>query len=154
MSARLLYVVDPMCSWCYGFAPVLDAVRGKLRADVSMDLVMGGLAPDSDAPMDAETRQYVQQAWRAVEAQTRVPFNHDFWTECAPRRSTYIACRAVILARAEAKEWDMLRAIQTAYYREARNPSDASTLVDLAAKLGMDAASFKAHLNAPETHRL
>ena len=54
MSARLLYVVDPMCSWCYGFAPVLDAVRGKLRADVSMDLVMGGLAPDSDAPKSAE----------------------------------------------------------------------------------------------------
>ena len=25
MSARLLYVMDPMCSWCWGFAPVAKA---------------------------------------------------------------------------------------------------------------------------------
>ena len=28
MPARLLYVMDPMCSWCWGFAPVAEALVG------------------------------------------------------------------------------------------------------------------------------
>ena len=26
MASRLLYVMDPMCSWCWGFAPVVAAL--------------------------------------------------------------------------------------------------------------------------------
>ncbi len=154
MSARILYVVDPMCSWCYGFAPALAAVRKRLREDVTMDLVMGGLAPDSDEPMDKTTRGYVQHAWRAVESATGQPFNHAFWTDCAPRRSTYPSCRTVILARQAGLQWEMLEAIQKAYYQEARNPSDVETLTDLAVGLGMDGEAFSAGLAADETQEL
>ncbi len=45
----------------------------------------------------------------------------------------------------------MLRRIQRAYYLEARNPSDVSTLVELAAEQGLDAARFAAHLELPAT---
>ena len=31
MSARLLYVMDPMCSWCWGFAPVAQALIAQAR---------------------------------------------------------------------------------------------------------------------------
>lgn len=153
MSTRLYYVVDPMCSWCYGFAPALKNVKDKLRDGVTMELVMGGLAPDSDVPMDEQTKGYVQHAWRAVEEQTGVPFNHDFWTKCAPRRSTYPSCRAVILARKQGLEWEMLKAIQSAYYLEARNPSDADTLMDLAEGLGMDSVQFAHDLESNETQQ-
>jgi putative protein-disulfide isomerase len=151
MTPRLLYVVDPMCSWCYGFKGALAEVSAELRADVAMELVMGGLAPDSDAPMDAATRGYVQQAWHSVSSRTGATFNHDFWTACAPRRSTYPACRAVILARELGKGFEMVEAIQRAYYCEARNPSDASTLVELATELEMDAAAFREGLESPRT---
>ena len=46
----------------------------------------------------------------------------------------------------------MIEAIQHAYYREARNPSDDSTLVALAGGLGIDATAFAAQLDAPHTH--
>lgn len=151
MSTRLLYVVDPMCSWCYGFAPSLEAVRANLREGVSMDLVMGGLAPDSDVPMDPETRGYVQHAWRAVESTTGVPFNQDFWTQCKPRRSTYPSCRAVIIARRSGLEWQMLKAIQSAYYTEARNPSDVDTLIALASTLGLNVDKFATELSSKQT---
>ena len=111
---HLLYVVDPMCSWCFGFAPALKEARAQSSAQplpestekashatparLPVELVMGGLAPDSDEPMPAEMRAYVQQAWHAVTARTGVEFEHRFWQECAPRRSTYPACRAVIAA--------------------------------------------------------
>ena len=167
---------------------------------------MGGLAPDSDEPMPAEMRTYVQQAWRAVTARTGVAFEHRFWEECAPRRSTYPACRAVIAAgfleqrvgepaepsalslapaaksaatdspkaphaptrtpefearypdfgptlRLDAKPGAMLHAIQRAYYREAQNPSDADTLIECAASIGLDREAFAAQLEADETEK-
>ncbi|MFT6714237.1 MAG: putative protein-disulfide isomerase [Planctomycetota bacterium] len=150
MSIKLLYVVDPMCSWCYGFKAALDEVLPELNPNVEAELVMGGLAPDSDEPMDEETRTYVQQAWHAVAKQTGVSFNHDFWAQCEPRRSTYPACRAVIVAREVDLAWEMLAAIQRAYYLEARNPSDEDTLVALAEELGIDGEGFRGRFREPE----
>ena len=148
--ARLLYVVDPMCSWCWGFTGVLEEVKAELP-EHEWQLVMGGLAPDSDEPMDEETRAYVQDAWRSVAARTGAEFNHDFWTECAPRRSTYPACRAVIVAGESGKAEEMLAAIQKAYYLDARNPSDTETLTALAEDIGLDPAEFEPALHSPET---
>lgn len=149
MQKTLYYVLDPMCSWCWGFAENFDRLCAVLPADVQIKLVMGGLAPDSDDPMPEETRLYVQAQWRKVQAATGAEFNWDFWTQCAPRRSTYPACRAVITARLmePTSSLAMLKAIQHAYYLQARNPSDASTLIELAAELGLDADEFSAQLN-------
>ena len=33
MSARLIYVMDPMCSWCWGFAPVAQALIAQAAAE-------------------------------------------------------------------------------------------------------------------------
>ena len=148
--AKLLYVVDPMCSWCWGFTEIRREVS-KAFPDLEWQLVMGGLAPDSDEPMDEATKSYVQQAWRAVAARTGAEFNHDFWTECAPRRSTYPSCRAVIVAGESGKAEEMLAAIQRAYYQETRNPSDIETLAGLAADIGLDPAAFEVALHSPET---
>ena len=41
----------------------------------------------------------------------------------------------------------MIHAIQQAYYLQARNPSDISTLVDLAVDIGLDRALFAAELS-------
>jgi len=75
-----------------------------------------------------------------------VTFNFEFWERCRPRRSTYPACRAVIAAREQDRDYDvaMTRAIQCAYYEQARNPSDDETLIQLAEELGLDVDRFTA----------
>jgi len=82
-------------------------------------------------------------------------FNFEFWQHCKPRRSTYPACRAVIAARQQGLKYEdaMIYAIQTAYYLEARNPSDDSTLIELAAQLHLNADQFRADLNASATQQ-
>ena len=150
-SAQILYVVDPMCSWCWGFRRVLDEVIPQCAEGVGLQLVMGGLAPDSDAPMDDDTRGYVQDNWRAVAERTGAIFNHDFWSKCHPRRSTYPACRAVMIADQEGLGRAMLAAIQRAYYLEARNPSDIATLAELADALGIDPDKFTRTLASAAT---
>ncbi len=154
MQPVLYYIHDPMCSWCWAFEKARHALFSRLPDTVRIRRLLGGLAVDSNTPMPPEMVDYVQANWRAIEA--RFPdlhFNFAFWTRCQPRRATWPACRAVIAAREQGGVWDqmMTRAIQQAYYRQARNPSEDSTLIELADELGLDSQRFAASLNASAT---
>ena len=156
VSSELFYVHDPMCSWCWGFAPVLKQLLENLPADIRVTRLLGGLAVDSDQPMPVELQQTIEATWHHI--QKHIPgtqFNFYFWTRCAPRRSTWPACRAVIAARMQGDEFDvrMTRVIQLAYYTRARNPSDDSTLIELAGKLGLDSQVFSEALESNEVQQ-
>lgn len=123
---------------------------------VDIRYLSGGLAPDSDEPMPADMRAYLQQTWATIQQQipgTR--FNFDFWHNCQPRRSTWPSCRAVIAARKQGddKHAKMTQAIQQAYYLQARNPSDDDTLVAIAESLGLNVPQFTADLHSAETRQ-
>ena len=153
--AILTYIHDPMCSWCFGFSNALGALMDSLPATIQVHRLLGGLASDTDEPMPAEMKTHVRSNWERIEQ--RVPgvtFNYEFWGECQPRRSTYPACRAVISARAQGAEYDieMTKAIQQAYYGQARNPSDNSMLIALAAEIGIDQDVFAKALTSDAVH--
>ena len=153
MKAILYYVHDPMCSWCWGFSRALNELLENLPKDIEVCRLLGGLAADSDVPMPDSMQQYIKSNWSRIE--DRIPgvkFNFDFWSKCIPRRSTYPACRAVIAARQQGEENDvkMTKAIQNAYYQEARNPSDESILIELALELNLSIDDFKQDLISNE----
>ena len=78
----LYYVADPMCSWCWGFQPVLEKVKEALPEELSPVYIMGGLARDTDDPMPDVMQAHIQRAWREVAAITGASFNWDFWEKC------------------------------------------------------------------------
>ena len=148
MVGRLYLIVDPMCSWCWGFRAVWDTFQSELPSSVIVTDLMGGLAPDSTEPMNTQTRAYVQDAWHAVNARTGAQFNFSFWDACQPKRATYPACRAVIAAgfQKAGGRMQLYTAIQHAYYLEARDPSDHDTLIALGAEVGLDTTQFERDL--------
>lgn len=156
-TRQLVYVHDPMCSWCWAFRPVWASIRSDLAADIQVSSLLGGLAADTAAPMPVEMQQGIRGIWQTI--QQRVPgteFNFDFWARCQPRRATFPACRAVIAAREQspAFEESMIVAIQQAYYLQARNPSDDATLIELAGELGLDAERFAGDLQSDRVQAL
>jgi putative protein-disulfide isomerase len=150
---RLYYFLDPMCSWCWAFRPALRKIEAQLPENVELIRVLGGLAPDTDEAIPEEMRMKLQEIWRTI--QLKVPgteFNFRYWEVCTPRRSTYRACRAVISAGQQGDYGPaMIEAIQRAYYLKARNPSDGSTLIQLARDLHLDADRFARDLDHPNT---
>lgn len=148
MKATLVYIYDPMCSWCWGYAPIWLKLKNSLPPHVDIMYGLGGLAPDSNEPMPAEMQKFLQQTWKNIAQQLGTQFNFDFWQQCQPRRSTYPACRAMIIARASGKEQEMLSAIQQAYYLQAKNPSDIDTLQTLAISIGLDGDDFLQQINS------
>lgn len=142
-STKLIYIMDPMCSWCWAFTQPLADWRKK-HLDLTCDYIVGGLAPDSDQPMSQEMQQSIARIWHQIESQTGARFNHDFWNLNTPRRSTYPACRAVISAgnHVEQGREKMSYAIQTAYYQQAKNPSDLDVLLECAIHIGLSESDF------------
>jgi putative protein-disulfide isomerase len=153
LQSVLYHVHDPMCSWCWGYRQTWNNLRDALPEEVRVVNVLGGLAADSNQPMPLEQRETIAGYWRAVTAKTGAEFNFDFWAKCTPRRSTYPACRAVLAAASQSAEQAMIDAIQHAYYLRAMNPSDDSTLIELAGELELDQNRFAADLRSPGTQQ-
>ena len=124
---------------------------------VTTQRVLGGLAPDTDQPMPIDMQTKLKGVWQKIQQTVPgTPFNFDFWKNCSPRRSTYLACRAVITARKQDPSYEepMILAIQQAYYLEAKNPADLNTLVDLADRIGLDRECFIADINSQAVNQV
>ncbi len=149
---KFLYVMDPMCAWCYGFQAELDQFLAQHPVE-EVEWIMGGLAPDTTQPMDDNLREMISSYWYQIEKRTQVSFNHDYWQRNTPYRSTYPACRAVISAESlkENSAVQMVKAIQSAYYLQAKNPSLEETLIACARAIGLDEHQFLAAFKSTET---
>ncbi|MDZ7660953.1 DsbA family protein [Thiohalophilus sp.] len=152
-DASLYYIYDPMCSWCWGLRPVWQQVKAALQDKVDIVYVAGGLAPDSDEPMEPEIGDYLQKTWQRISEQCGVEFNFDFWTQNTPVRSTYPSCRAALVAREYGREVAMYERIQRFYYQEAGNPSVYANLYDLGEELGIPRETFIERIHSPEIER-
>ena len=134
MSARrLLYVMDPMCSWCWGFAPVANAlVEQAQAAGVDVHLIVGGLRTGSGSALEPTTRRYILEHWQAVTEATGQPFKIEGALPDGFVYDTEPACRALVTARSLAPDcaWKLLGLIQHAFYAEGRDVTHASVLVD------------------------
>jgi putative protein-disulfide isomerase len=158
MHSTLYYIYDPMCSWCWGHRVLWDELQKRLPENIEIEYVAGDLAADTNKPMPLELQQTIQGYWREIQRQLGTAFNFDFWKKNSPRRSTYIACRAVIAAKHQGFESEMIDAIQRAYYLRALNPSDSAVLIRLAEELlsqglKLDVDQFSNDLESVATHQ-
>ena len=140
--STLFYVVDPMCSWCYAFSPTWQKILDNLPTDIKVVYVQGGLAPTNHNTMPNDMQSMLQSVWQQIHESVGTTFNFDFWTNCIPRRSTYLSCQAAIAGRLQGKEYEMITAIQQQYYLNATNPSDRDTLEAAAKMIDLDMDKF------------
>jgi len=153
IKPKLYHVYDPMCAWCWGYKPVWNDIKHAIADDVEIIYLLGGLAPDTDEPMPEMMQAQIASYWKKIENYLGTKFNYEFWTENTPRRSTYPACRASLAAREQGAEQSMLEAIQIAYYRDAKNPSDDHVLIELAKQIGLDVNQFASTFLSAQTHQ-
>ena len=96
--ATLIYIADPMCSWCYGFGPELVTLLNGLP-DVPLEIVVGGLRANNTKLMDEELKTTLLSHWRHVEEASGLPFSDKVLSDAGFIYNTEPACRAVVAAR-------------------------------------------------------
>ena len=144
---ELIYVADPMCSWCWGFAPVIARVRAEYQSAVKISLVIGGLRPGPAARrLDDEMRRYLRAAWQSVHERSGQAFSFDLLERDDFLYDTDPAANALVAMRRleEARELDLFGAVQEAFYVRNDDVTQFTVLAELAVGLGVDGAQFSA----------
>jgi putative protein-disulfide isomerase len=141
---HLVYLADPMCSWCWGFAPVIDALAERFSHRAPVRLLMGGLRPYTSEPMRDKDRAFVREHWEHVAERTGQPFDFAFFDRPHFVYDTEPASRAVVTARTldPGSALAMLKAVQHAFYAENRDVTEAGVLADIAETRGFARAAF------------
>jgi putative protein-disulfide isomerase len=149
---ELVYIADPMCSWCYGFAPVIEAIARHFGPRLPVRLLMGGLRAGNTRPMRPADKDYIRNAWTRVAAASGQPFDHAFFEREGFVYDTEPACRAVVAMRRQAPDraLGLKSRISRAFYAGNRDVTRTEVLCEIAAEAGEDRDAFAAHLLDPE----
>lgn len=145
-SPILWYFADPLCSWCWGFAPVISSIREAYRDRVKVALMLGGLRPGTTEPITPQFRAELLHHWHEVHDRCGQPF---LFEGALPEGFVYDTeppSRAVV-AMGELKPeatFPYFKAIQGAFYAEQLDVTRPEALVALAEGQGVDGAAFLA----------
>ncbi len=149
VTNKLIYIGDPMCSWCYGFSPQISAVKDALPENVDFELVLGGLRPNGKQTME-ELKDFLKSHWMEIEERTSQPFKYDILEQADFVYDTEPACRAVVVAKQMAadKAFAFYKEVQKAFYYENKQTTEVDTYLTIAKKLGMDVKEFEKRFNS------
>jgi putative protein-disulfide isomerase len=130
---HLVYFADPMCSWCWGFSPVIDAIRDRFGSDLPIRLITGGLRPGTTKPMDEAARRTTREHWEHVHDASGQPFDFTFFEREGYVYDTEPSARAVVVVRKISMDraLDLLKRIQLAFYAYNRDVTDEIVLAEL-----------------------
>ncbi len=144
-ETSLVYFIDPMCAWCWGFAPVMDEIRARYARRTSIRIVLGGLRRDVRSPMDAAAKSLTSAHWERVQDASGQPFDHAFFDREGFFYDSEMACRAIVAARRRSAEdaFILLGNIQRSFYLCNEDVTDPVVLAGIAARQGFGAEIFR-----------
>ena len=154
-SARLHYVYDPLCGWCYAAAPLVKAARELIELVAHAG---GMLAGARRRAVTDDWRSYVMPHDRRIEALSGQPFGTAYFDGLLRDRTALLdsapPTTAVLAAdQLGGRGLDLLARLQTAHYAEGLRIADRDVLIELAQEIGLArepfAAAFDALAGAP-----
>jgi len=133
-AKKLLYFADPMCSWCWGFSPLIDRIRTDYPV-LDIELIVGGLRAGFKDPLGTAMREEILHHWRQVARTTGQTFTFENALPVEFVYDTEPACRAVVAVRRIQPDagLDFLAAVHRAFYVDLRDVRQTAILQDIAA---------------------
>ncbi len=154
---EIIFVVDPMCSWCWGFAPVIEQLCATQSDTYDFSLVVGGLRTKGEMTWDESSKRYLKGHWEEVAKRTGQPFSNVLFEKEDFEYDTYPACKAVVAVRelwGDEKSFDYLHRVQKAFYDEGRDITKLDVLSELLEETGGDVKSFRDFYQTPRAELL
>lgn len=140
----LWYFADPMCSWCWGFSPVIAEIKKNYADKIKIALVMGGLQAGETAVLSDSSREEIFHHWHQVKEKSGQIFSFDGALPEGFIYNTEPACRAVISVGLldASKTFEYFTAVQAAFYTKTQDVTQTDCLEQLAVECGLNAEEF------------
>lgn len=153
VSKRIIYVADPMCSWCWGFSPVIDAVREHFGSSLPMQILMGGLRPGTSEPMTFGVKADIKGHWQHVQEASGQPFDFAFFERVEFVYDTEPPSRGVVAVRRLKPDlaFNYFKSVQESFYARNQDVTDLEVLAGIAVELGLDTEAFTAEFRMGQT---
>lgn len=140
----LWYFADPMCSWCWGFSPVITRIREQFGDRIRISLNLGGLRPGTREPMSTRSREEILHHWQQVNKLTGQQFRFEdalpdgfiYDTE-PPSRATLVVGKLQ-----PGRTLKYFAAVHRAFYLEGRDVTRQPVLAELAAQFNVPTDEF------------
>ena len=139
---RLIYGFDPLCGWCYGFAPAMRAVVAA-HPDMPVTLALPGLVTGARIGPYAEMEGYIRGASDRLRAVTGRAPSEAFFAHIATPGVTGnshppIAAIAQVAEAAPQAELAFAQAICEAHFERGADLNRPETHAQIAGDLGLD----------------
>jgi putative protein-disulfide isomerase len=150
---EIIYVGDPMCSWCWGISPQLNALQryGQQNA-IPFTLVMGGLRPGGGDEWNSEFKDFLKHHWEEVNKRSGQPFGFDLFKQENFNYDTEPACRATVTASeiAPQKALSFYELVQYSFYVESNDPKQIEFYQPICEKLAINFKAFSQKFSSKE----
>lgn len=151
---EIVYVMDPMCSWCYGISPEMDQLKAKYDTvpNFSFKVIAGGLRPGNKEAMDDNMESFLTHHWVQINKRTGQPFSYEILKDKSFIYDTEPVDKALVIMREmnEVQTYNFVKATQTAFYAENKDITNYNILADIAAKFNIDRSVFLKKLESEE----
>lgn len=143
----LHYVYDPLCGWCYGAAPLLEAAAGIPGLKIALHA--GGLwLGERRQPMGEALRDYVRPHDERIQALTGQPFGERYFNELLLKDGLLLdsepPIRAILAVCAlGGNGLSLLHCIQQSHYRDGQWVGSLAHLTRLAQEQGVVPEAFE-----------
>ncbi|WP_350023493.1 DsbA family protein [Pseudomonas protegens] len=154
--ATLHYIYDPLCGWCYGAKPLVQAAQAVVPVVAHAGGMMTGR---NRQPVSPQLRDYVMPHDRRIAEYSGQPFGQAYFEgllrdetatfDSAPPIAAVLAAQAM-----EGRGVEFLGRLQTAHYLEGRRIADRQVLLELAQAQGFAPAAFEAAFDQAVAHEL
>jgi len=146
---KIIYIGDPMCSWCYGISNELNQLKTEYQDQFEFEIVMGGLRPYNTESM-LDLKDFLTEHWAQVNAASSLEFNYSILDKDI-KYDTEPPSRAVVIVRdlKPEKTFVFFKSIQKAFYFENKNMHLAESYKTILEALDIDFESFEKKFEDP-----
>lgn len=153
---QLAYFASPMCSWCWGFSPVIEQVQKTFAQEIDFRLVLVPFRIDTVEPMNEKLRNYVLEQWHKVHETTAQSFEFTFKMPKYFVYNTMPACLAIkaFTIQQPKNELKYLNTIHEAFYTKNIDVTNEKILINLAKNYEIEIDSFVEDINSTNIRTL
>lgn len=142
------YIYDPLCSWCFGFSPVISKLYKRHKANIDFRVLTGGMVLGEQEGPIGNLPKAVKEGFATIEETTGVTFGQDFKTNLLVPGTAQLTSLPGALAMATFRIYQpdntvpFAARIQQAIYKEGLAPAEAKTYGHCAEDFGMNSTDF------------
>lgn len=149
---KLIYVGDPMCSWCYGISEELNQTVNHFEGQLDLEIIMGGLRAGGGEEWNQSFKDFLRHHWEDVGIKSGQPFAFKLLDKDHFDYDTEPACRAVVAVEKidKTKMLPFFKEIQTGFYVWNKDPKEVDFYKSICEKLDIDFDTFSKNFASQE----